>query len=228
MADTKISALPVVTTSAAADSIPIVQGGVTSRIHPGPGGGLDAATVSGYGIGVDVSPTTTNLNSLYKGGKYYYANACTGAPPQNTSAGVVEVIGVSSTVSVQIASICPTTNQPRQFFRFLAAGTGTWFEIFNAYSDGNGGQPPAPKPIGTGAPYTVGGLKNTTYTAGQTMYSSGYSDNTKAGNYYYLYLDCISASGIVSGFGSEMYAGSAGLGNVTAGHIVYLTSIRIL
>lgn len=44
----KISALPVVTASSAADSIPIVRGGVTSRIHPASGGGLDADTVDGY------------------------------------------------------------------------------------------------------------------------------------------------------------------------------------
>lgn len=43
----KASAFPLVTASAAADSIPIVRAGVTSRIHPASGGGLDADTVDG-------------------------------------------------------------------------------------------------------------------------------------------------------------------------------------
>jgi len=43
----KISAQPVATSSASADSIPMIQSGVNKRIHPGEGGGLDAGLHGG-------------------------------------------------------------------------------------------------------------------------------------------------------------------------------------
>lgn len=56
----KISALPVVTASDAADSIPIVRAGVTSRIRPGNGGGLNAGLLGAQSRDQLVPPGTIN------------------------------------------------------------------------------------------------------------------------------------------------------------------------
>ena len=56
----KISSLTEATASASADSIPIVQGGVTKRIHPGSGGGLDAALLGGQSL-AQVAPVGAGM-----------------------------------------------------------------------------------------------------------------------------------------------------------------------
>ena len=154
MADTiKISALPVVTTSAAADSIPIVQGGVTSRIHPGPAGGLDADTVSGAGIGVNAPKILTNLNTAYLGGNYYYAGATATGSPNVSYNGNIDITPYSSTLCIQKAHVFVGSNAIKEYIRILISDSGTWFEVFNTYSDGNLGAQPAPKPTAsTGTP----------------------------------------------------------------------------
>ena len=75
MADTvKISELPVATTSAAADSIPIVQGGVTKQIHPGAGGGLAADSVPDCGIGA-VGTLVTDFDTITGDGIFFRTTA---------------------------------------------------------------------------------------------------------------------------------------------------------
>ena len=50
MANVKISELPSTTDVSTGDYIPVIEGGVTKKVQAGPGGGLDAGTVAGYGI----------------------------------------------------------------------------------------------------------------------------------------------------------------------------------
>jgi hypothetical protein len=151
MADiSKISELPVATTSAAADSIPIVQGGVTKRIHPGPAGGLDADTVSGYGIGAAKKLTSIDLDTVRQGGAYapglYGIDvSCTHTPI--ASYGTLVCVGLDEAGSSQLYL---TVGQQRTFFRYYSSvAWSAWFELWGSGSDGNGGVAPAPKPSGS-------------------------------------------------------------------------------
>jgi hypothetical protein len=184
MADTiKVSALPVATTSAAADSIPIVQGGVTKIIHPGPAGGLDAGTVSGYGIGVSASPQmATSLDNYRTSGFFYDPGNLTNSPNGVNAASII-VIAEQNTAWVSQFAI----------FRFASAGIvfkirrfnttwGAWETVWTPTSDGNGGQPPAPKPTsgtpagGADAPgqYYSGSVSNASiYNAGPVSKATG-------------------------------------------------------
>jgi hypothetical protein len=184
MADTKISALPVTTTSAAADSIPIVQGGVTKRIHPGPAGGFDANTVSGYGIGTLIASTETDLNNYKTGGKYLTpdVSGMTHVPTNFTSERLfVEVIGAGSSGSYVLQIITGAVVR-QQILRIFYVTT--WYEdIF-----GNAGQPPAPKPqVGGAGP---GYIQQAVYSAPDTVAPAG-------GTWMYWYA--YGANGLATG-----------------------------
>ena len=81
MADqVKISELPVTTSVSTGDYIPVVEDGITKRVQAGPSGGLDADTVSGYGIGTETAPFVTDLNAITKTGCYSVADNNAQAP----------------------------------------------------------------------------------------------------------------------------------------------------
>jgi len=144
MADTKISALPVVTTSAAADSIPIVQGGVTSRIHPGPAGGLDANTVSAYGIGATAAFSAADCNNNTKGGLYYTDTARANDPFPGSQYGIMLVLPSASGLILQVAFSISTLGYCKSRL-YNGATWSAWVDGITYFSDGNGGQAPQPK-----------------------------------------------------------------------------------
>lgn len=109
---------------------------------------LDADTVSGSGIGVDnqsatLLTTEANIDAIAKGGIYKFYSATVGPFPG---------AGVSILA-------CPYGASAFNFFAMQNAGalktryTGqaTWRTVWSTANDGNGGQPPAPKPT-TGTP----------------------------------------------------------------------------
>lgn len=144
MADTvKISALPLVTSSSASDDMIIVQGGVTSRIHPGAGGGLAADSVPDCGIGAAgffynsvESWTAHPIN----GGFCFFGPSTTGLP----STGYWKALfsdsygGDGFVIVVNLASDAVYVQRRNGW---------AWSGVWNCLSDGlNAGQPPAPRP----------------------------------------------------------------------------------
>lgn len=109
----------------------------------GPGSGLDADTVSGYGIGVSTNASTeTNLNNYKTGGIFLtpdsgsMANVPSGIGGGGRLLIIVGSGGGGSYVTQYIVNVGSST-----FKAMLRAFNGTsWVD------DGNGGQPPAPKP----------------------------------------------------------------------------------
>lgn len=200
MADTiKISALPVVTTSAAADSIPIIQGGVTSRIHPGPGGGLDADTASGYGIGGGT--IYSDFNAVTGNGAHFK----TTATPSNAPVALADYfVGtqwyVNNDANYRVQLCHPLSNTTGWFWRrmFNTTWETSWHKIWDDVSDGNGGQPPAPK-LTTGTP--AGGANSpgqgaaASIGAGAIVYYSGATNLT--GQWFVYNITYVVATGVI-------------------------------
>ena len=123
------------------------------------GGTFDAASVVAYGLGTN-APTAANsdLNDLRAGGmKYATYNASYHFPAGVTASSFVFTLPGSASTCAQILL---DRGGYKIFVRYYISsawqtGTGTdvdgWMQIFTAYTDGNGGQPPAPKPT-TGTP----------------------------------------------------------------------------
>lgn len=102
----------------------------------------DADKVSAFGIGISAVPVTTaeTLDTMCTGG-LYRVDSPTGLP---AGAHAVLVIPVSALYAKQFASSYVRKNL---YIRNIENGVaGSWYEIWNASSDGNGGRPPAPKP----------------------------------------------------------------------------------
>ena len=112
----------------------------------------DALKVSGYGIGVDVpDPLKVDLNTVVKGGKYYAEYAVArNFPTGITASGFLDVtalaVGDGSTTNITVQYFVPYNNLRTFIRKNSSSGWSAWYEVFNTLSDGNGGQPPAPKP----------------------------------------------------------------------------------
>ena len=210
MADTiKISTLPVVTTSAAADSIPIIQGGVTSRIHPGPGGGLDADTASGYGIGGGT--IYSDFNAVTGNGAHFK----TTATPSNAPVALADYfVGtqwyVNNDANYRVQLCHPLSNTTGWFWRrmFNTTWETSWHKIWDDVSDENGGQPPAPKAKAYSSGLTPGEAVSIALAPGATWTNPG-------GVWYVDCLTFISATGILDNATAPV-VGATG-GNITAG-----------
>jgi len=120
--------------------------------NDGPGSGLDADTVSGYGIGPQDAPLVADLGGgtsiPLKNGIYYFGVSCANAP-QADMVGTVycSYTSQSSGRSTQLVVGSGSTYNRRIYTRAYSGGAWSqWDEVWNSYSDGNGGQPPAPKP----------------------------------------------------------------------------------
>lgn len=117
-------------------------------------GVLDADTVSAYGIGVAGNSLGTgyDLDTVLKTGFYTsesptYATPSAATPPVGYYAICVEVYN-----GTQIVQTMTDPGTKRIWVRTCFGSPGTpaswmgWYEIFNASTDGNGGQPPVGKP----------------------------------------------------------------------------------
>lgn len=128
-----------------------------------PDGSAQAESMTDYGIG-SVGVTITDLNAVTVNGFYRYAAGATGAPSAN--AGVCWYMNYDTGGFRHVVAIGAINRK-----MYFKGGVGSalsvvsWYEIFNASTDGNGGQPPAPKPrSATGAGNFVN-LERATNTA---------------------------------------------------------------
>jgi len=151
-----------------------------SASNDGPGSGLDADTVSGYGIGVTNSTNlTTDLNTLGVGGIYVCSYDVSQHFPIDHNGHVI-VLPAASGGGGYFSQIFISQFNGRMFRRtkqggvFLApagADANGWVSQWDAISDGNGGQPPAPKANRTSAA-TAGYFQIDDYaSASQSMYT---------------------------------------------------------
>lgn len=159
----------------------------------------NATTVSGYGIGVQ-TPTTmaTSLNNYTLPGLYFDPGSLTNSAFV-ADASIVLVMAYTAEYLAQIATLVSATNTPKMRIRikYNNVWSTIWSDIWNGYSDGNGGQQPAPKPFTTAN--AVGEWKYC------TRYVGGASDDT--GTWAYIVF---SSAGAVEG--ASVAAGGTDLG----------------
>ena len=157
MANVKISELATTTTSIGC-YLPIVVSGVTKKIAAGAGGGLDADTVAGYGIGTVAKIVAGNtIDSLVLSGLYASSDFPPTPPWVGENAYILH-IERNVTYATQIAFRLCGYDAPGTKIRVRNSTWGTWREIWNSYSDGNGGQPPAPKIRAQSVGFLIGEL----------------------------------------------------------------------
>jgi len=136
--------------------------------------GLNADTVSGYGIGTMMYPITSLsvLQALPKKGGIFTFYSVTEGPFPNEGVRII---------------ILPYDSNTNGYLAISSSGkikfsidASTWIPVWTSGNDGNGGQPPAPKPSanpagGTNAP---GQFLYGTVTAGNQLYFSGTSNQS--------------------------------------------------
>lgn len=116
-------------------------------------GTYDAAACTAFGIGnVAESINGVDANSVFKGGKYSVWLYTTGSlhypHAQGTDAvGVLDVIAYSASNVLQVFTYVQGTGYVgKRYFRVSTDGVfGSWYQLWDAFSDGNGGQPPIGK-----------------------------------------------------------------------------------
>jgi hypothetical protein len=140
--------------------------------------GLDAKTVKGSGIGTLSPSLGATFAAAFVGGEYTYGATTTSAP--TTAAGHVFVSENAATD--EFIAIDGATHFVYQGYRAHGTGAPTWKILWSPSSDGNGGQPPAPRPTsgtpagGADAPgqYYSGGVSNASiYNAGSVSKATG-------------------------------------------------------
>ena len=167
------------TPAANATNIQAISDAIDKITHLANRGGaiLDADTVSTFGIGTRTPSTYTGseMDSVLNTGNYYAINPV-GVPGTSYS---FRVEALTPSVSIQFI-----TNYSilKSYMRSIVAGTpGTWIEIFNSLTDGNGGQPPAPKPKAFGTGSTQGEIYCLNFGPSTTWTNPG-------GTWMYFYL----------------------------------------
>lgn len=158
-------------------------------------GTFDANTVSGYGIGV--TKTLANgydLDTLIANGLYTVYDPHTDVTiPSDNRTWLVEVNCKDSTTGYQrihCAAVYLT------YERFLESSTwGPWLPVWNSNSDGNGGQPPAPKPQASPSTADGPGQEYQGSVTDATVYAAGAAP--KSGTWHYSWLTLTSATGVV-------------------------------
>lgn len=193
----------------------------------------DADMVSGCGIGAyTVLANNYNIDTLVKPGNYYVYS------PKNTAGAVIAnydcVISVNGKDAGNVVQNCILFGLGRPTFLQRALSGGTWFPgvspywdtVWNTNTDGNVGQPPAPKPTkGTpaGGANGVGQRLSGTAAGGSTLYRSGSSNLT--GIWDITAVTFITASGSFLGMQSEIDTGSMGV--VGAANTVDYVTTRV-
>ena len=131
----------------------------------GPGSTLDADMVSGYGIGTISQSYAigTNLDTDFiAGGNYSIKESTTTGGTwtgiTKTGYGLLRVGGTYGGSNFGIFQEYFPIDSVHKYRRYRnsAASWQPWVEFWDASSDGNGGQPPAPKPLGDGTLNAIG------------------------------------------------------------------------
>lgn len=172
------------------------------------GGTYDAASVSAAGIGTIVMALSAidadNLTAIkaLKTGFYRVVNG-SNWPDIQWGALNIEQLETSTGAEYTKITYSPYSgiDTGKKYTRFIRAGALTsWVTEWNSYSDGNGGQPPAPKP-NTGA--TIGKVSVAVYSAPNTYLPAG-------GKWMYFVMDAtaqIVAGPNVATGGTEIVSG---------------------
>jgi len=136
-----------------ADAADNGSGGVTPTkvwcdTNDGIGSGLDAGTCLAFGIGATTPQTmVTSFDNYTSGGFYVESTGTITNSPFAGEATAVMVIPYNGTGAARQIALNNSNPAPRMKMRTKSGATwGAWYEIWNASSDGNSGQPPAPKP----------------------------------------------------------------------------------
>ena len=174
-------------------------------------GTYDAASVSAFGIGTTGAVKDADLNTITLGGLYRVVyNAAYNFPTGITStlAQLLVLPGSDANNFVQILSDRDTYDG--LWIRKKVGIFGSWYKIWNTGNDGNGGQPPAPKPRNSAN--NIGhwiGISN----------STGAALNLPAGGKWAYYrLSFVTSSGAIAGTGGGAgLAGGSELGAATSG-----------
>jgi hypothetical protein len=179
---------------------------VWTEDNDGPSSGLDADTVSGYGIGNNGALLTTFASASIPNGKYY-GSLITGGPA-GPNACVIEVLNhVGASDEYKVRDVVSALMYEGQRTHGATSAI-TWYQIFSARTDGNGGQPPAPRPA-----ISPSGGADTQGQAGSITYSGVTADlfpagvSKASGIWVYLWIGRVTASGAMTGAQGGMYAG---------------------
>ena len=198
-----------------------VAAAVATALNAGTYTASDAGKVSAFGIGLDTAPilnTEAGIDAA-KSGLYRFYSESEGP---FLGSGTVLLIMKWAAVGTTVIAI---QNDGAMKYRYH--GSTSWKSIWTSYSDGNGGQPPAPKPTtGTPAGGTNGVGKVTTaygVAAGTTIYYSGTAN--LAGTWELFLFSKVAASGA---FNYCDYSIGSGLkGTVITGNSYDLIARRI-
>lgn len=109
----------------------------------------DADKVSAFGIGTDAKNMVNSLDDYVTNGFFRDPAGLINSPWGSSAEATVHVLrGDSDNYVYQIAYKIVTSPYPSIKFRakYIANRWTPWYEVWTAFSDGNGGQPPAPKP----------------------------------------------------------------------------------
>ena len=119
-------------------------------------GTYDAASVTAYGIGTTDPVYVGDLNTAKEGGIYRCTSSATNKPTATPGGSEISdyftllVVPLSRDWLQQVAFCMGAAGGPIGYIytrNYYSGSTwGSWYPIWNALSDGNGGQPPAPKP----------------------------------------------------------------------------------
>ncbi|MFA5773012.1 MAG: pyocin knob domain-containing protein [Thermoplasmata archaeon] len=139
-------------------------------------GTYDAASVTAFGIGATTLPTmATSVDNYVTAGIFREAGSLTNSPFPSNNYSTIIVMPFTSGVVIQVAfSTYVVAGNCGVKYRQKDTTWGAWKYLWSQDSDGNGGQPPAPKPA-LGAP--AGGANG----PGQFIPISQYSAYTAPG-----------------------------------------------
>ena len=187
---------------------------------------LDADTVTGYGIGIVSLPQMSgSVDNYVKGGIYFDPGNLTNSP-WGVIPSIIIIGGNIGTILAFQLAFRINLNQMR--IRILYGSWQAWESVWSPSSDGNAGQPPAPKPT-TGTPAgganAPGQALSQSIGAGSTVYYSGASN--LAGTWKIWCMVRITASNLVDWANTGFGIGSgAFIASVPAGETAYIWTER--
>jgi len=155
---------------------------VVSKSHRGAGEELDADTVSGHGIGgFATAKNNQDMNALTTPGIYRITGTPTNIPTTFDADGAVcMVFGENTFVTWQFffaVNSSGTALPGEMYFRCInsihSGGWQAWGKMWNSVNDGNGGQPPMPKPKSYVSGLTQGEVTHANLANGETWANPG-------------------------------------------------------
>lgn len=226
-----VDALSAATFQPIADTLNAIAKSATDRAALGLGT-LDADTVSGYGIGVldPVNLHNVDLDGYMKGGTYYAdTDDWSGDhfPAAGNTFGILVVDPMVGTGNYCVQRFFDMVTTRWWTRRRAGSGWFGWYEIFTAQTDGNGGQPPSPKPNETGSSgsYVPGRKLQGSVATGNTLYYSGATNETGTWDIDIIVKLDADGSVVWADIGQDINSGSWFV--VGAGRTVYYTTRRI-